>query len=272
MAGTPKLQKISSVASALALAVGLFLMPAMAQARDIQVFAAFSLKNALEDVAAAYKFETGKTIAASYATSPSLAKQIEAGAPADIFIPDTLESMDYLEARGRIRPETRRNFIGNTLVLIAPRNSAVSMKSADGRIEASAPLAQWLNGGKLAMGEPASVPAGKYGKAALEKLGLWASVEKSVAGAADDRTVLLMVARHEAPLGIVYYTDAMAAPGVTIVGSFPVRAYPSIVYPIALVVPRAGKDSNPNAADFLFWLESGKSHAFFVRQGFFIAP
>jgi len=234
-----------------------------ARAEEILVFAAASLKNALDDAAAAYQRQGGDKVGVSYAASSALAKQLESGAPADIFISADLDWMDYAEERHLIKPETRKNLLGNRLVLIAPAASDLKVE-----IKPGFPLAALLGGGRLAMADPDAVPAGKYGKAALEKLGVWASVEASVARAENVRAALFFVSRREAPLGIVYETDAAADAGVKIAAAFPEDTHPPIVYPIALTA--AGK--NPGAAAFLAFLESPAAKPFFEKQGFTVLP
>jgi len=242
-----------------AIACGLLARPAVAQSSDVLVFAAASLKNALDDITAQYRRDTGKNVRVSLAASSTLAKQIENGAPADIFISADLDWMDYLAKRNLIKPATRKNLLGNKLVLIAPNDAAAQVK-----IQPGFPLARLLGGGKLAMGDTAAVPVGKYGKAALEKLGVWQSVAGQVAQAESVRAALALVARKEAPFGIVYQTDATAEPKVKVVGVFPADTHPPIIYPIALI---AGS-TNPDAAAFFSYLLSAKAQPFFVKQGF----
>ncbi|MDB5409049.1 MAG: molybdate transporter substrate-binding protein, partial [Rhodospirillales bacterium] len=181
---------------------------AHAEGPDLLVFAAASLKDALDEVNALYERDKHQAAKTSYAASSALAKQIEAGAPADIFISADLDWMDYLAGKNQIKPATRSNILGNKLVLVAPASSTISLTIAP-----DFPLAKSLGDGHLAMADPASVPAGKYGKAALEKLGVWASVSAKVASAENVRGALLLVERNEAPLGIVYQTDATADKG-----------------------------------------------------------
>src|SRR5499427_8233250 len=189
-------------AIAAALVVANFSLPVHAQTKDILVLGAASLKNALDEANALYLRQTSKKVVVSYGASSALARQIENGAPADIFISADLDWMDYLAARKLIRPDTRFNFLGNRLVLIARADSAVQLT-----IEPNCPLAQALGDGRLAMADPNAVPAGKYGKAALEALGVWPSVASKIAPAQDVRATLAYVSRGEAPLGIVYQTD-----------------------------------------------------------------
>jgi molybdate transport system substrate-binding protein len=241
------------------IAVGLTAGPAAAQTNDVLVFAAASLKNALDDVNAQFKSATGKHANISYAASSTLAKQIESGAPADVFISADLDWMDYLAKHNLIKPSTRKNVLGNALVLVAPKDSAQQIT-----IAAGFPLAKLLAGGKLAMADTAAVPAGKYGKAALEKLGVWSSVESQIAQAENVRAALALVARKEAPFGIVYQTDAAAEPNVKVVGIFPEDTHPPIIYPIALTA----NSSNADAASFLAYIESAKARPLFEKQGF----
>ncbi|WP_432807278.1 molybdate ABC transporter substrate-binding protein [Microvirga terrae] len=232
---------------------------AMAQTRDVVVFAAASLKNALDDASASWTRETGKRITVSYAASNVLAKQIEAGAPADLFASADLDWMEYAASRGLIKPESRVNLLGNTLVLVAPKGSPTQVPLRPG-----IDLASILGGDRLAMGHVDAVPAGKYGKAALEYLGAWSGVKDKVAQADNVRAALLLVSRGEAPLGIVYKTDAVADPNVSIVATFPQESHPPIVYPVALTK----ESTNPDAAAFLAFLRTDKAKPFFDRQGF----
>lgn len=248
-------RRIALVAAALLFSVG----SSPASADDVLVFAAASLANALDAINAQYQNETGKHTKISLAASSALAKQIENGAPADIFISADTDWMDYLAQKHLIKPDTRKNLLGNELVLVAPQDSKASVKIGPGF-----PLDKLLNGGRLAMADVNAVPAGKYGKAALEKLGVWQSVQDHVAGAADVRAALALVARGEAPLGIVYKTDAAAEPKVKVVGVFPADTHPPIIYPIAIIAASA----NPDAAGFVAYLESAKARPLFRKQGF----
>jgi molybdate transport system substrate-binding protein len=245
--------------TAMVLTLGAGTAPAAAQGRDLLVFAAASLKNALDEAAAQWQRESGKKVAISYAASNTLIKQIEQGAPADMFISADLDWMDYGQQKGLIKPDTRSNLLGNRLVLVAPKDSNVT---AD--IKPGFDLAALLKGGRLAMGNVDAVPAGKYGKTSLEKLGAWDGVKDKIAQAESVRAALLLVARGEAPLGIVYQTDAAADPTVKIVGTFPENTHPPIIYPIALT-----KDStNPDALAFLNFIRSPAARPIFERQGF----
>jgi len=234
-----------------------------AAAKDVVVFAAASLKNALDEASAAYERETETKVLVSYAASSILARQVENGAPADLFISADLGWMDYLQQRHLIKPETRLTLLGNKLVLIAPASNAAPVEIAPGFA-----LADLLGNERLAIADPAGVPAGKYAKAALEKLGVWASVENKVAPADDVRAALLLVSRGETPLGIVYATDAAADKGVRSVAAFPEDSHPPIVYPAAEVATSA----NPAATAFLEFLKSDGARPFFERQGFTFRP
>jgi molybdate transport system substrate-binding protein len=240
------------------LALGLLLLPAAAVADTVTVFAAASLKDALDEGSKAYQAEGGDRIVVSYAATPALAKQIEAGAPADIFISADLDWMDYLEQRRLIRTDTRRNLLRNRLVLIAPADSKAAVNIAPGF-----PLAALLGNGRLAMANPDAVPAGKYGKASLEALGVWKDVQTKVASAENVRAALVLVSRGEAPFGIVYRTDAAADPKVRVVGLFPENTHPPIIYPIAMTA--AGK---PAARAFLKWLSEPQARKIFEKHGF----
>ena len=232
---------------------------ASAQDAKLVIFAAASLKDALDEVNTAYQREKGQETATSYAASSTLAKQIEAAAPADVFISADLDWMDYLAKRNLIKPETRANLLGNRLVLIAPVSGAVQLA-----IGPNFPLAQALGNGRLAIADPNSVPAGKYGKATLEALGVWSSVADRLAPAENVRATLALVSRGETPLGIVYQTDADSDKGVKIVGTFPENTHPAIIYPIALVA----SSTNPAAVDYLAYLKSAAARGIFEKNGF----
>ncbi len=253
------LGRIAGLAAALLLASGLPQSPARAQGGDLVVFAAASLKNALDAVNAQWQKETGKKAVISYAASSALAKQIEQGAPAQMFISADLDWMDYVAQKNLIKPDTRSNLLGNRIVLIAPKDKAQPVE-----IKAGFDLAKVLGDGRLAMANVDAVPAGKYGKAALEKLGVWASVSSKVAQAENVRAALLLVSRGEAPAGIVYQTDAAADANVKVIGVFPEDTHPRIIYPIALT---ANAD-HPDAAAFLAYIKSAKAKPVFEAQGF----
>jgi molybdate transport system substrate-binding protein len=257
----PLLLRAAAVALAAATIAATWSLPTQAQFRDVLVFGAASLKNALDEANGLFLFENGSGIKVSYGASSTLAKQIENGAPADVFISADLDWMDYLAERKLIKPETRAKFLGNKLVLVTGANSNVALT-----IGQNFPLAQALGNGRLAMADPAAVPAGKYGKAALEKLGVWASVANKVAPAQDVRAALLLVSRGEAPLGIVYQTDAAADKNVKIVGTFPESSHPPIIYLIAILA----NSTNGVTPVYVQYLLSPKAEPFFEKQGFVV--
>lgn len=232
---------------------------AQAQGGELIIFAAASLKNALDAINARWHEETGKKALISYGASSTLAKQIEQGAPAQVFISADLDWMGYLAQKNSIKPETRSNLLGNRIVVIAHKDEAQAID-----IRPGFDLAKALGEGRLSMANVDSVPAGKYGKAALEKLGVWSSVSGKLAQAENVRAALLLVSRGEAPLGIVYQTDAAADPNVKVVGTFPEDTHPAIVYPVALTA--AG--NHPDAAAFLDYIKSAKAKPLFEAQGF----
>ena len=260
--GMGRRRALASFAGLLALAtsVGMAPPPARAADQDVLVFAAASLKNALDDVIATYGRETGTKVTASYAASSALAKQIEQGAPAQLFISADLDWMDYLQDRKQIVADSRKNLLGNSLVLVAAKDG----KIGDVAIGRGFDLAKLLGDGRLAIGKVKAVPAGKYAKAALEHLGAWDGVENKLAQAENVRAALALVARGEAPLGIVYKTDAASDPTVRIVGAFPADSHPPIIYPAA--VTKVGECSG--AAAFLRFLGSGAAKSAFEQQGF----
>ena len=237
-------------------------VPAAASAEDITVFAAASLKNALDSIAADWQVETGSSVVISYDSTAKLAKQIEQGAPADLFISASKNWMDTLSDEGLIQKDSRKDILGNTLVLIAS-GSALPVE-----INKDLDLKALLGDSKLSMATVDSVPAGQYGKEALESLGLWPSVEANVAQSDNVRAALALVAAGEAPYGIVYASDAIAddANGdkVTVVGTFPAHSHSPIVYSAATL----DSNSKPAAQDFLDALSSESSAAVFTAQGF----
>ena len=242
------------LAAALAAPIG-----AHAEAAGPTIFAAASMKTALDAIAAGWKAKTGKTLVISYGSSGTLAKQIESGAPADLFISADQKWMDVLAKDGAIKPDTRQNLVGNALVLVAP-----SVASAPLKIEQGFDLAGALGDGKLAVCTVASCPAGIYGKEALTKLGVWDKVEPKLAQADNVRAALLLVARGEAKYGIVYATDAKAEPKVKVVGTFPEESHTPIVYPVA-----ATKDAkSPDVADLETYLRSPEAKTILEGQGF----
>ena len=246
-------------ALALGLALCLACSASLVLAADITVFAAASLKESLDEQARRFEADTGSRVVVSYGASNALAKQIEAGAPANLFISADLEWMDYLDQRRLLAPGSRVNLLRNRLVLVAPAGSSTAVKIGPGF-----DLAGALGNGKLAMANPDSVPAGKYGKAALESLGAWSKVEKQVVRSENVRAALALVARGEAAYGIVYRTDALAEKGVRIVDTFPDTSHPPIVYPAALIATKA----TPPAKALLDYLRSAAARSIWDKHGF----
>jgi molybdate transport system substrate-binding protein len=234
-------------------------LPAAAQDKAITVFAAASMKNALDDINAAFLKASGTKVVASYAASSALAKQLEQGAPADVFASADLEWMDYSSQKKTIKDDTRVNLLGNRLVLIAPKDSKIDTVA----IAQGFDLARLIGDGRIATGEVSSVPVGKYAKSALEKLGIWPSVEKKFAMADNVRAALALVARGEAVLGIVYETDAKVEPNVKIVAHFPEDSHPAIIYPVALT---AG--AKPDAMNYIAFMRSNLAKTIFETYGF----
>jgi molybdate transport system substrate-binding protein len=232
---------------------------ANAQEKTLTVFAAASMKNALDDVDAAYTKKTGVQLKVSYAASSALMKQIEQGAPADVFVSADLDWMDYGSQKKVINDATRVNLLGNRIVLIAPKDS----KLANVTIGQGFDLAKLAGDGRVTAGDVKAVPVGKYAKAALEKLGAWAAVEPKMAMAENVRVALALVARGEAALGIVYETDARVEPGVKIVGAFPDDSHPAIIYPVA-----ATATAKPETNAYLAFLRSQTAKAIFEKYGF----
>jgi molybdate transport system substrate-binding protein len=230
--------------------------------RTVLVFAAASLKSALDEIGTTCRAATGVALSASYAASSALAKQLESGAPAEIFISADLDWMDYVDARKLIRTSSRINLLGNGLVLVAPSNSKTTLAIGKGMNIAGA-----LDGGRLAVADPASVPAGRYAKAALESLGVWSQVANRLAPAENVRAALLLVARREAPLGIVYRTDAAAEPGVRVVAALPSETHPPIVYPAALTA-----NASADASTMFQCLQAPAAQSVFERWGFTVQP
>jgi molybdate transport system substrate-binding protein len=236
-----------------------------AQAADkpVMIFAAATLKPALDPAAHAAGKAVHVPITTVYGPTPALVKQLENGAPADIFFSADADWMDDAVARKLVDPATRVDLLSSTLVLIAPADEATPVTIVPGF-----PLATMLGGGRLAMCDPMMMPAGRYGRAALQKLGVWPSVQDHVANAADVLTAVTYVSRHEAALGIVFDTDARLAPGVTVVGTFPPDTHPPIVYPIAAVA----RSSNPATPLVLAFLRSAAARAIFAAHGFTVLP
>jgi molybdate transport system substrate-binding protein len=234
---------------------------AAAQDRSITVFAAASMKNALDDVDAAFTKTSGVKVVASYDASSALMKQIEAGAPADAFISADLKWMDYGSQKKLIKDDTRVNLLGNQLVLIAPKDSKIDSVA----IKPGFDLAKLIGDGRLATGDVKAVPVGIYAQAALQKLGVWDSVEPKMAMTANVRAALTLVARGESPLGIVYSTDAKVEPGVKVVGAFPEDSHDPIIYPVAATVI-----AKPDVTPYLAFLRSAAAKAIFESYGFVV--
>lgn len=261
------------LSTALALAMGMTTAyaqekPAAAPIRAVAtdtvvVFAAASLKTALDAIGGKWTAATGKKVTFSYAASGPLAKQIENGAPADLFASADRKWMDYAAEKGLIDTASRRTLLGNKLVLIAPKDSSIDLKIAKGF-----KLADIIGDGKLATGDPKSVPVGTYAQAALTSLGVWDAVAPKIAGTDNVRAALAFVARGEAKLGIVYQTDANSEPKVKVVDTFPADGHPPIVYPFALTA----SSKNVAAAEFLAYLSSADAKAVFGAEGFTVLP
>ncbi|HYE46971.1 MAG TPA: molybdate ABC transporter substrate-binding protein [Caulobacter sp.] len=232
-------------------------LPAEARARPVTIFAAASLETALTVVAARYGRRPGGPLRLSFGASSAMARQVAQGAPADLFVSADQEWMDWLAQRRLVVAGTRSDLLAGQLVLIAPKVSRVSLRIGPGM-----PLARALGGGRLAIADPTAVPAGRYAKAALSHLKVWPSVERRLAPAENVRIALAYVARGEAPLGIVYATDARAEPRVRVVGAFPASSHPPIRYPAALV-----RDT-PGARAVLGHLSGPEAMAVFAAQGF----
>ena len=239
--------RLASIFTAFVVLWGSAFLPASAEDKTLTVFAAASMKNALDDIDAAFAAKTGVKVNASYAASSTLAKQIEQGAPADIFVSADTDWMDYAVGKKTINEPTRVNLLGNSIVLIAPKDSKIDNVT----IAPGFDLAKLAGDGKIATGDVKSVPVGKYAKAALEKLGAWAAAEPKFAMAESVRAALTLVARGEAALGIVYATDAQVEPGVKVIGTFPGDSHPPIIYPVAVTTA-----AKPEAFSYLSFLRS----------------
>jgi molybdate transport system substrate-binding protein len=229
-----------------------------ARGSPITVFAAASLTNALQELGDGFTKEYSIPVRFSFAASSGLARQIENGAPADIFFSADLEWMDYLQARNLIRRDTRHDVLGNRLVLIAPADSKIKLK-----IGPHFPLLAALGKGRLATGDPDSVPVGRYARQALTNLGIWNEVADRLIRADSVRSALAFVDRGEAPLGIVYETDALIDKSVQVVDVFPAGSHMPIVYPIALTGPAKG-----DAAKFLAYVRGPAGEVAFKAYGF----
>ncbi|HEY7808052.1 MAG TPA: molybdate ABC transporter substrate-binding protein [Croceibacterium sp.] len=232
---------------------------AVSQPQPLVVLAAASLQEALQVEADAWAKQGHPRPILSFAASSALARQVESGAPADLFLSADEEWMDTVQKAGDLRQGTRRDLLGNSIVLIAPRASAAKVD-----LSRAAGLTDAIGNGRLAMADPDAVPAGKYGKAALEHLGLWDALADKVVRAENVRAALALVESGEAPLGIVYATDAAASDKVRVVAAFPPGSYPPIRYPVAVLAT----SRNPQAASFEQFLESNQGRAIFARYGF----
>jgi len=253
------MHRLAGLFTAFALLCGSSWSPALAQDKSLTVFAAASMKNALDDVDAAYTAKTGVKVVASYAASSVLAKQIEQGAPADIFVSADTDWMDYAIGKKNINAPTRVDLLGNSIVLIAPKDSKIDNVTIGPGFD----LAKLAGDGKIATGDVKAVPVGKYAKAALEKLGAWQAAEPKFAMAESVRAALILVARGEAALGIVYSTDAKVEPEVKIVGAFPADSHAPIIYPVAATVT-----AKSEAADYLAFLRTSAAKTIFEKYGF----
>jgi len=253
------MHRLAGIFVAFAILCGWSSATASAHEKSITVFAAASMKNALDDVNAAFTEKSGTKVIASYAASSVLAKQIEQGAPADIFMSADADWMDYAIDKEAVNAAARINLLGNSLVVIAPKDSAINQVT----IGLGFDLAKLAANGRIATGDVSSVPVGKYAKTALEKLGGWQAAEPKFAMAESVRGALILVARGEAPLGIVYATDARIEPGVKIIGTFPANSHPPIIYPVAATVT-----ARPQANSYLAFLRSSAAKAIFEKYGF----
>ena len=229
--------------------------------QSVTVFAAASLKNALNDVDTAFTRATGIAVTASYAASSALARQIEEGAPADVFASADLKWMDYVAQRKLIAPDSRTNLLGNRLVLIAPKDSRLDHVPIGPGFD----IAKLAGDGRIAVADVKAVPAGLYAKAALTKLGAWAAAEPKLAQAENVRATLAFVARGETPVGIVYATDARIEPKVKVVGVFPADSHPPVVYPVAATASAKDKAAT---ARYLAFLRTAAAKAIFETYGF----
>ncbi len=253
------MHRLAGIFAAFTILFGSAWSPALAQEKSLTVFAAASMKNALDDVNTAYTAKTGVKVTASYAASSTLAKQIEQGAPADVFVSADTDWMDYAIGKKTINEPTRVNLLGNSIVLIAPKDSKIDKVT----IAPGFDLAKLAGDGRVATGDVKAVPVGKYAKAALEQLGAWQAAEPKFAMAESVRAALTLVARGEAVLGIVYSTDAKVEPGVKIVGTFPADSHPAIIYPVA-----ATTNAKTETSDYLAFLRSSAAKTIFEKYGF----
>jgi molybdate transport system substrate-binding protein len=213
--------------------------------KQLLVFGAASLTDVLQDIGTAYTRDTGQAVKFSFASSAALARQIESGGRVDVFVSADLEWMDYLQARSLIDTSTRRNLAGNRLVLVAPKNSKLELK-----LQPNVAIANALQNGRLATGDPDTVPVGRYARSALMSLGAWNEIADRLVRADNVRAALVFVARGETPLGIVYETDAAADARVRVVDVFPVDSHPPILYPVATTA--AARAGSKQFVEYLF--------------------
>ena len=253
------MSRLAGIFAAFVILAGSAVAPAAAQDKTLTVFAAASMKNALDDIDAAYTAKTGVKIVASYAASSALAKQIEQGAPADVFVSADTDWMDYAVSKKSINEPTRVNLLGNSIVLIAPKDSKIENVV----IAQGFDLAKLAGDGRIVTGDVKAVPVGKYAKASLEKLGAWTAAEPKFAMTENVRAALTLVSRGEAVLGIVYATDAKVEPGVKVVGTFPADSHPAIIYPVA-----ATTTAKPETSDYLAFLRSTTAKTVLEKYGF----
>jgi len=252
-------RKLLSPIVALLGLLAVFAQPAVAQDK-LTVFAAASLRNALDDANAAFAKTSGVKVVASYAATSALVKQIEQGAPADVFMSADLKWMDYAVEHKLVKTDTRVNLLGNRLVLIAPKDSKLDRIG----IAKGFDIAALAGSGRIAVADVKAVPAGRYAKAALEALGAWPAAETKLAMAENVRATLAFVARGETEIGIVYETDARIDPGVKIVGAFPDGSHPAVTYPVAVT----SDSRNAHSARYISFLRSSPAKAIFEKYGF----
>ena len=255
----PKKPKMTRFLISALLALAVRATTLHAEDKTLTVFAAASLKNALDDVGTAFTKQSGIKVVVSYGASSALAKQIEQGAPADLFVSADLQWMDYGVQKKVIKDDTRVNLLGNKLVLIATKDAKIDHVTIGPGFD----LAKLAGDGRVATGDVRAVPVGLYAKAALERLGAWTAVEPKIAMAENVRLALSLVARGDAPLGIVYETDAKVEPNVKIIGIFPDNSHDPIIYPAALTAT-----AKPDATEYLSFLRSETAKSVFERYGF----
>ena len=252
-------KSLAAAAAALCLCLGA--VQSKAADADITVFAAASTTNALTEIAKLYEAGGGGKVTLSFASSSTLAKQIESGAPADAFLSADTEWMNYLDEKKLLEPGSRSDLLGNRIVFIVPAGSAVKELAVSPQLDLAAILGK---DGMLSVGDPAHVPVGKYAKAALEQLKLWPQVEQKIAPAKDVRAGMALVERGESPLGIVYATDAAISEKVRVVGLFPADSHPKIEYPVAAMQGAKSKA----ALEFIKFLGAPQAKALWVKYGF----